>query len=74
MNVYEVEVRTGVLTDDNNLHTWLQIRHADGSEEAWGLHPEDGSDISNVLSGPGVIKKENADKDYTASSGGYCSH
>lgn len=39
MSGYTVEVRTGILTGDHDLHTWLHITKPDGTAEAWGLHP-----------------------------------
>ena len=39
MGGYTVEIRTGILTKQNKLHTWLQITHPDGTKEAWGFSP-----------------------------------
>jgi len=41
MSEYTVEVRTGILTNDNDLHSWLHITRPDGSVEAWGFYPKE---------------------------------
>jgi hypothetical protein len=68
MSGYTVEVRTGILTGDHNLHTWLHLTRPDGSTEAWGFYPATDS-AGNVLYGPGDVKPENPRSRYTATSG-----
>lgn len=68
MSGYTAEVRTGILTGDHNLHTWLHLTRPDGSTEAWGFYPATDS-AGNVLYGPGDVKPENPDSPYTATSG-----
>lgn len=40
MSGYAVEVHTGILTGEHNLHTWLNITKPDGGTEAWGFYPK----------------------------------
>ena len=39
--MYTVEIRSGFLTDNVRVHTWLYITHPDGNTEAWGFYPAD---------------------------------
>jgi len=39
MGGYTVEIRTGILTEQNKLRTWLQNTNPDGTKEAWGFSP-----------------------------------
>ncbi|NCN89690.1 MAG: hemolysin, partial [Gallionella sp.] len=66
MSGYTVEVRTGILTGANDLHTWLYITKPDGSREAWGFHP---APDGNILYGPGDVQAESVTKQYTSTSG-----
>jgi hypothetical protein len=67
---YTVEVRTGILTESTNLHTWLHITKPDGTSEAWGFYPETDS-FGNIIYGAGDVRQESptSDADYTATSG-----
>jgi hypothetical protein len=40
MSGYTVEIRTAIGTNQNLMHTWLQITCPDGSQEAYGFYPE----------------------------------
>jgi hypothetical protein len=68
MSGYTVEVRTGILTGEHVLHTWLVITHPDGTKEAWGFHPATDS-AGNILYGPGDVRPENPEAPSTATSG-----
>jgi hypothetical protein len=68
MGGYTVEIRTGIGTDRNTLHTWLQITRPDGTKEAWGFHPRT-DNLGNILYGPGEVRQEDTMKPYTATSG-----
>lgn len=39
MGGYTVEARTGILTNDNTIHSWLHITTTDGTIEAYGFYP-----------------------------------
>lgn len=68
MGQYTVEIRTGLLTGSNIVHTWLHVTRADGGTEAYGFHPLEDS-AGNVLYGPGDVQEESASKRYTGTSG-----
>ena len=71
MSTYTVEVRSGILTGNTRIHTYLYIKHPDGKEEAWGFYPADSS--LSGLNGKGIVKNEFKDDDkvtsYNSSSG-----
>jgi len=64
MSGYSVEVCVGINTNENIIHTWLNITHPDGSKEAWGFHPAE-----NMIYGKGEVQKEDPYKESSASSG-----
>lgn len=61
MSGYTVEVRTGILTNDNTIHSWIHITKPDGAIEAYGFYPATDS-LGNMISGPGVVKSEKTNK------------
>lgn len=57
MSSYTVEVRTAILEDSHDLHTWLYIIKPDGSKEAWGFYPKTDS-LGNIIYGDGEVRSE----------------
>lgn len=66
--MYKVEIRSGVLTDNSRIHTWVYIEYPDGTILARGFYPtEEGL---GGLNGPGEVRDDLVTQ-HNASSGAF---
>jgi hypothetical protein len=68
MSGYNVQVNTGIVIGQYNIHTWIQINKPDGTSEAYGFYPKTDS-LGNMIYGPGDVKPEPLGASPTGTSG-----